>query len=215
MLFESIAVRILHERLPDLLASPLPQDILSPEITLHLFPSTHPHLPTVSGRIPYTGALWTAPIAWNRIPVVGNVKIEPLSQRMVSSHDVRDRDRLGEKLIVRWRTHDDRDHEKSGFYSQTAISGTSYTNSAQKQYKDKNDKTFHGLFIFEFDDQGRIIKHTIEHVEEGRNLDHMTSVVSVTDWLLGHAPWKRNHELPQLAWCDGPQDRQSRFVWSR
>lgn len=50
------ALRILQSRLPTLLASPLPPDILSPHITLHLFPSTHPHLPTVSGRVAYHGS---------------------------------------------------------------------------------------------------------------------------------------------------------------
>src|SRR3954468_13211326 len=77
------ALRILQERLPTLLASPLPQEILSPQITLHLFPSTHPHLPTVSGKIAYMAALWTAPVAWGRVPVVGNVKLIILSERMV------------------------------------------------------------------------------------------------------------------------------------
>ncbi len=74
--------RILQERLPTLLQSPLPQEILSPNISLHLFPSTHPHLPTVSGRVAYIAALWTSPIAWNRVPIVGNVKLEILSERM-------------------------------------------------------------------------------------------------------------------------------------
>ena len=79
-----IALRILQERLPTLLQSPLPQEILSPNISLHLFPSTHPYLPTVSGRVAYIAALWTSPIAWNRVPIVGNVRLEILSERVFS-----------------------------------------------------------------------------------------------------------------------------------
>ena len=76
------ALRILQERLPTLLQTPLPQEILSPNISLHLFPSTHPYLPVVSGRVAYIAALWTSPIAWNRVPIFGNVKLVILSERM-------------------------------------------------------------------------------------------------------------------------------------
>ncbi|KAH6850863.1 hypothetical protein B0I37DRAFT_404607 [Chaetomium sp. MPI-CAGE-AT-0009] len=76
-------LRILQAHLPTLLQSPPPQGILSPRITLHLFPSTHPHLPTVSGRVAYTAALWSSPIAWNRLPLVGNVRLHILSERML------------------------------------------------------------------------------------------------------------------------------------
>ena len=109
-------VRTLHERLPTLLQSPLPAEILAPNISLHLFPSTHPHLPTVSGRMAYSAALWTAPVAWGRVPLVGNVKLTILSERMVggragsgSGGSVN----LGgvggpgggeERLIVKWKT---------------------------------------------------------------------------------------------------------------
>src|SRR5215471_6942299 len=94
------AIRTLHERMPDLLATPLPQDILSPNIKLQLFPSTHPHLPSVTGRLAYTAALWTSPVAWGRVPVVGNVKLVVLSERMLHTGAPGD----GEKLVVRWRT---------------------------------------------------------------------------------------------------------------
>ena len=49
------------------------------------------------------------------------------------------------------------------------------------------------MFIFEFDEEGRILTHTIENVEEGGNWDKMTRVISVTDWLLGKA-WGANVE---------------------
>ncbi|OAR00390.1 hypothetical protein LLEC1_06216, partial [Akanthomyces lecanii] len=48
---KTTALRILQDRMPTLLQSPLPQHILAPSISLQLFPSTHPHLPTVSGRV--------------------------------------------------------------------------------------------------------------------------------------------------------------------
>ncbi|KAG7285177.1 hypothetical protein NEMBOFW57_009798 [Staphylotrichum longicolle] len=112
-------LRILQSHLPTLLQSPLPQQILSPHITLHLFPSTHPHLPTVSGRVAYIAALWSSPIAWNRVPLVGNVRLEILSERMVDGgagagagpvylssggDGRRPEGACGEQLIVRWRT---------------------------------------------------------------------------------------------------------------
>jgi hypothetical protein len=78
------------------------------------------------------------------------------------------------------------------------ISGVSPDNP-----KPSPQEEFTGLFIFEFDAQGRIAKHTIEHTEEGGRWDHMTRVVSVTDWLLGNLSGKKRGEgLPELAWCE-------------
>ena len=158
----STAIRTLHERLPTLLASPLPQDILSPHITLHLFPSTHPHLPTVSGKLAYTAALWTAPVAWGRVPVVGNVKLTILSERMVkagaTSAAAQSRH---EKLIVRWKTC--AKSEKGQFSEAMENIAKIISRSSEA------DDAFSGLFIFEFDEEGRIVKHTIEHAEETGN----------------------------------------------
>ncbi|KAF2154900.1 hypothetical protein K461DRAFT_276064 [Myriangium duriaei CBS 260.36] len=209
-------IRTLHDRLPTLLASPLPQDILSPDISLHLFPSTHPHLPKVSGRIPYTGALWTAPVAWGRLPLLGNVKLNIVSERMVRnggssiSHECRD-----EKLIVKWKTCG-----KSKEHAGALYRGIGATEQLDKLMRmlggDNNDEEFCGLFIFEFDAQGRISKHTIEHAEEGGNYDRMTKVVSVTDWLLGKAPWRRKDEVvPGLAFCEEQRDRRRRLPHHR
>jgi hypothetical protein len=180
-------IRILHDRLPNLLASPLPQDILSPSIVLRLFPSTHPHLPSVSGRIGYTAALWTSPMAWGRMPVLGNIKLIILSERMLptgckgTEHN--------EKLVIRWKTCGKNKVIKDG----------------------KKEKEFVGLFIFEFDDQGRISSHTIEHVEEGNNWEKTAGFISVTDWLLGKARGGRNDddEVPGLAFCE-LRDREER-----
>lgn len=48
-------------------------------------------------------------------------------------------------------------------------------------------REFTGLFIFEFDGEGRVLSHTIEHVEEGGQWERGVGakVVGLTDWLLG------------------------------
>lgn len=208
-----IAVRILHERLPTLLQSPLPSETLSPRISLHLFPSTHPHLPTVSGKIAYIAALWTAPVAWGRIPLVGNVKLTILSERMVRNggttvpHENRE-----EKLIVKWKTCGKTEHRDGtgGIYRGVGIRAKDpmekiknfISGSKESEAHEEESEEFCGIFIFEFDEEGRIAKHTIEHTEQGGNWDKMTRVVSVTDWLIGTFNGKRNQELPALAWCE-------------
>jgi len=205
-------IKVLHENLPTLLQTPLPSETLSPRITLHLFPSTHPHLPTVSGRIAYVAALWTAPVAWGRMPLVGNVKLTILSERMVrhggstTPHANRE-----EKLIVKWKTCGKTEHRDGtgGIYRgvgirakdpmdkiKNFISGTRNGDAHENEAEE-----FCGIFIFEFDEQGRIVKHTIEHTEQGGNWDK-TRVVSVTDWLLGTFSGKKTPELPALAWCE-------------
>ena len=119
------------------------------------------------------------------------------------AHECRD-----EKLIVKWKTCD-KTKAKAG----TIYRGIGATEQLDKLMRllggDSTDEEFCGLFIFEFDSKGRISKHTIEHAEEGGNYDRMTKVVSVTDWLLGRAPWKRKDEpVPGLAFCE--QDAKSR-----
>lgn len=54
--------------------------------------------------------------------------------------------------------------------------------------KGEDDKQeFTGLFFFEFDEEGRLVSHTIEHVQEGGNREQGMGarVVGLTDWLLG------------------------------
>lgn len=204
-------VRTLHERLPTLLKEPLPSNLLSPQISLHLFPSTHPHLPTVSGRIAYVAALWTAPVAWGRVPLVGNVQLSILSERMVRNGGLRmDHEGGDEKLIVKWKTCGKTKHRDGtgGIYRGVGIAvkdpvdkikefiaGT----AGRSGEADAEPEEFCGIFIFEFDDQGRIAKHVIEHTEEGGHFDRMTRVISVTDWLIGTFNGKRKQE-PALAW---------------
>lgn len=60
----------------------------------------------------------------------------------------------------------------------------------------RENEEFCGLFIFEFDEEGRILTHIIEHAEESGSWDKASKVVSVTDWLLGKAKRKDEKELP-------------------
>lgn len=184
-------MRILQKHLPTLLQSPLPQEILAPNISLHLFPSTHPHLPAVSGRVAYMAALWTSPIAWNRVPIVGNVRLEILSERMVNEAHAsgrlgpRRQGAVGEQLIVRWRTEGRASSSDNGG-SGAGGSGSSSSLNPFSLFKHEG-KEFVGLFIFDFDKEGRILSHTIEHVDEGGNWERGVGakVVGLTDWLLG------------------------------
>lgn len=207
-------VRALHERLPNLLKEPLPSEILSPQITLHLFPSTHPHLPTVSGRLAYIAALWTAPVAWGRVPLVGNVSLIILSERMVknggSSVPSGSRE---EKLVVKWKTCGKTSHRDGtgGIYRGVGSTGKDpvdkirdFISGVQRTASERttpDNEEFCGIFVFEFDEKGRVVKHTIEHTEEGGHWDRMARVVSVTDWLLGQFNGKRKEE-PAFAWCE-------------
>jgi hypothetical protein len=197
------AIRVLHERLPTLLISPLPQDILSPHISLHLFPSTHPHLPTVSGKIAYAAALWTAPVAWGRVPVLGNVKLKIISERLVKNGGTPAHMR-NEKLIVKWETCGKSEKKEGGPVSDVVEKVTSIVAGARRS----NDE-FTGIFKFEFDEEGRIIDHTIEHTEEGKHWDKTAKVISVTDWLLGRA-WRREEGSPCLAFVKSEREKAGR-----
>ncbi|KAI5787076.1 hypothetical protein EDC01DRAFT_172267 [Geopyxis carbonaria] len=165
-------IRILQERMPTLLHTPLPSDILSPHITLHLFPSTHPDLPTVRGRVAYIAALWTAPVAWGRLPG-GSTRLEVLSERMTAR----------EVLKVRWQA--------------------------------AGSPEICGIFTFEFDDEGRVVKHVIENTEEAGDGEArgVGSVITVTEWLMRKA---KGGKAPEgsggLAWqCErsGPSSQRS------
>lgn len=180
-------LRVLQARLPTLLHSPLPQEILSPNISLHLFPSTHPHLPAVRGRVAYRAALWTSPIAWNRFPGLGNITLDILSERMVRKPPQRDGARQ-EQLVVRWRTIGGTSRGLATYFFPGKDGDTSLEGGKSEAGNlGAEGKEFMGLFIFEFDGEGRVLSHTIEHVEEGGQWEKGVGakVVGLTDWLLG------------------------------
>lgn len=56
-------------------------------------------------------------------------------------------------------------------------------------FKLGKEEQFTGIFIFSFDDEGRIASQTIEHADEGKGWDRTAKVVSLTDWLLRKARW--------------------------
>lgn len=120
-----------------------------------------------------------------------------------------------EKLVVRWKT--------CGKTKGKGV-GSLYRGIGANEQVDKiteflggdvarDDEEFCGLFIFEFDEEGRIVNHTIEHAEEGGNWDKMTRVVSVTDWLLGKFNGKKKEEVPgfALGYCESEQVVRKRF----
>lgn len=189
----------------------------------------------MTGRVAYIAALWSSPIAWNRVPLVGNVRLEILSERVV---DVpvyaslpggrRPEGACGEQLIVRWRTlggggrklrgwlgfgggpegkdgavggksgNSDRElgagEDGGGAVAGSGERGPAGDNGTEVKAPvgmampaGSSNKEFTGLFIFDFDSEGRILSHTIEHVQEGGQWEKGVGakVVGLTDWLLG------------------------------
>lgn len=201
------ALRKLSPLLPNILVNPLPVEMLSPHITLHLFPSTHPHLPNVKGRVLYRAALWTVPVAWSSLPLVGNVKLQILSERMVRTTSVLGCEHTGdcgeERLVVRWKTAEARGDGSPTAVSTTPSSSSSSHLSQSRARTNKGLSTllggdapifslgkeghFNGLFIFAFDEDGRIVSHTIEHSDQADGWDRTAKFVTLTDWLLGKA----------------------------
>ncbi|CAJ2501951.1 Uu.00g048040.m01.CDS01 [Anthostomella pinea] len=120
--------------------------------------------------------------------------------------------RRGEKLMVKWKTCGKTKHRDptGGVYRGAGkdsrdpmdrikdfIACTRDEKSAQAQTRAETEKEqereFCEIFVFEFDKKGRIVKHVMEHTEEGGGWDHMTRVVSVADSLLGLIDGGRIH----------------------
>lgn len=163
-------------------------------------------------------------MAWGCVPIVGNVKLKILSERVVRSGFVtapQEQTNQGdEKLVVRWKSERKRNGSSSPPSSSQpeAASASAESNGINKGisgllggnapiFKLDNDDDFTGLFIFSFDEEGRVASHTIEHADENTGWDRTAKVVSLTDWLLGKAKWGRAKDgdlgIPGLAmrWC--------------
>lgn len=187
---------------------------MSPNITLHLFPSTHPHLPTVKGRVAYRAALFTAPVAWGTVPFVGNVKLNILSEKIArTGYDIAtpipdaaggEDDAGEEKLVVRWITEAKQTNVNGSSTSTPAAASSASAQNinaslstllgGSQPLSTNKEKQFSGLFIFTFDSKGRIASHTIEHADEDTGYDRTSRVVTVADWLLGKARGRKDAE---------------------
>lgn len=146
------------------------------------------------------------------MPVVGNVKLIIISERVVKNGSppatphsaAKDSD---EKLVVRWKTCGKSkgrglDTLFKGLYGRD---GTQVSSPQMPELLDEegDEKTeFSGLFVFEFDKEGRIVSHTIEHSQQGGNWEKMTRVATVTDWLLGRAKWRQKEPELALGFCE-------------
>lgn len=62
------------------------------------------------------------------------------------------------------------------------------------------NKAFTGLFIFDFDAEGRILTHTIEQAQEGGNSERGMGAkfVGLTDWLLGGMKNPNDDPIPMF-----------------
>ncbi|KAL4986641.1 hypothetical protein BDW68DRAFT_162748 [Aspergillus falconensis] len=241
-------LRILSPLLPTILTNPLPPHILSPSVSLHLFPSTHPHLPTVKGRTLYRAALWAVPVAWSSVPLVGNVKLQILSERIVrggtvpdsqvdTAHgaQVKNGDCGDERLVVRWRTEKPSSHSSSSSSTSAPSTSPSPSPSPLKQdtapgdesktntnkglsvllggdapiFKLSRDDQFTGLFIFSFDEEGRVLTQTIEHAEDAGGWERTAKFVTLTDWLIGKARGSLDAPQPAGLCCSGTDQDHS------
>lgn len=136
-------------------------------------------------------------MAWGRVPVVGNVKLKIVAERMVKNGGgCASADPSHERLIVKWETCG-KSEKEHGQVSEAVEKMTKIVGGSRKP-----DEKFSGLFLFEFDEEGRIVKHTIEHVEENGQWDKTAKVISVTDWLLGRAWGRREEGAPSLAFAE-------------
>jgi hypothetical protein len=100
-----------------------------------------------------------------------------------------------EQLVVRWRTIGSGGTGALGRSARNALQASKPLRTVQETQErgapvsniSEEDDEFTGLFIFEFDEEGRICRHVIEHVEEGGNWEKKFGprVIGLTEWLLG------------------------------
>lgn len=133
-------------------------------------------------------------MAWGRIPGL-NVKLEILSERMV-----------GEEFVVRWQTTSAEEAPATP-EEQKSKDGSPTDTILNILRKDRSEGSgFAGMFIFGFDDMGRVEKHTIEHADTGMNDEG--KIIGVAEWLMRKA--KRGSGLDEggggfVLGCTGKQ----------
>lgn len=218
------------------------------------------------------------PVAWSSVPLVGNVRLQILSERMVRTGFAMGTEHEGsdcgdERLVVRWKTEAKNDNKSSsssssslsGRNDESTITTTSSTSSTKTSripsprsgggrygdnsgsrlsdpdqidipsgssrsslpkigsnkslstllggevpiFKPGKEGQFSGLFVFAFDEEGRIASHTIEHADQANGWDRTAKFVTLTDWLLGKARGSIDPSAaaPSLATesCDGSE----------
>ena len=144
---------------------------------------------------------------------MGNVKLAILSERMIKSPFSQSSTRP-EQLVVRWRTiGKTKNQGTGGFYkgigaSENVDKITEWLGGGKGE---DDSKEFTGLFIFEFDEEGRVVSHTIEHVQEGGNWEKKgvgARVVDLTEWLLGGMRNGRGDASPCPAFWYDTQEQE-------
>ena len=145
-------------------------------------------------------------MAWGCMPIVGDVKLQIMSERVVRTgfdftipEDAAE-NTGDEKLVVRWKTESKASNGSPPTNSSSTSSSSSTNNMNRglssllggdqpflRLSRDPTQSPFSGLFIFCFDEEGRIVSHTIEHADEANGYDRTARVVSLTDWLIGKA----------------------------
>lgn len=150
-------------------------------------------------------------MAWSSLPLLGNVKLHILSERMVRADSVLGysdcrryeddaSDGCGEeRLVVRWKTSHNTPPTESASTSGSLQNGLSGSEAGKNKslstllggdapiFLPGKEGRFEGLFIFSFDEKGRIAAHTIEHADQADGWDRTAKFVTLTDWLLGKA----------------------------
>lgn len=184
----SLVIDTIHLSTPRLLHEPYPDSLILPNITLHMLPDSHIHLPTVTGKHPYKTTVKLMQFLVTTLLVSSSSSLVIISSRLDHSahqsprrhphnHIRHHSDQLQEpvlnnetppRLIVRWRTVSDSKPEP---FSPTHIN---YSWSSTLTKIDPRNlgilpneyPVLTGIFEFEFDeDCSGILVHTITDVE--------------------------------------------------
>lgn len=123
------------------------------------------------------------------MPLFGNVQLEILAERVTSEPLTflpRRAGAIPEQLVVRWCEKRRTGESQSGS-SASASGGGGIARTLGLGRGVEAKKAFTGLFIFDFDSEGRVLSHTIETAQEGGNWEKGVGAkfVGLTDWLLG------------------------------